>query len=189
MMTRAAVEAGVLLQQPVQAGDADVVEPIDRIPHDFGRDGRFFRHRQVGGAGGGDQDRSAAARRLVAIEGDAPGQFVKHGPRAARSRTASKASAVVRVTRRLCPAATIRAAIAATWDGVLPWPKIDFRESLAGVAVVIDPGEAQILVRLLAQNLKELLLRRLRSNDAGADGLEEGAQLLTVHRRVDFGPT
>ena len=40
----------MLGEQPVKPGDADVVQPIDRVAHDLGRDGRFFRHRQVGGA-------------------------------------------------------------------------------------------------------------------------------------------
>ena len=85
----------------------------------------------------------------------------------------------------------MRAAIAATWPGVLPWPKIDFRESLAGVPLVIDFGEAQVLERLLAQNLKRALLGRLRRYDAGADIVEQGANLLTVHLagEVDFSPT
>ena len=56
----------MFLEQPVQAGDADVVQPIDRIPHDLGGDRRFLRHGQVGGPGRGDQDRSAAARRRAA---------------------------------------------------------------------------------------------------------------------------
>ena len=30
-------QAGVLGQQPVQPGDADVVEPIDGVAHDLGR--------------------------------------------------------------------------------------------------------------------------------------------------------
>jgi len=54
--------------------------------------------------------------------------------------------------------------------------------------VVIDAGEAQILEGLLAQNLKELFLRRLRRKAAAANRVEQGPQLLTVHR-VDFGPS
>ncbi|HEU4892694.1 MAG TPA: hypothetical protein VFT47_14160 [Vicinamibacterales bacterium] len=67
----------------------------------------------------------------------------------------------------------------------LSLPENHLREALPGVSVVIDAGEPEVLKRLLAQNLKELFLRRLRSKGAGANGLEKGPQLLTVHR-VDF---
>ena len=67
----------------------------------------------------------------------------------------------------------------------------DFREALAGIPLMVDPGEAQILVRFLAQNLKEPLLRRLRSKGSGAHVVEQGANLQPVHRawKVDFSPT
>ena len=68
----------------------------------------------------------------------------------------------------------------------------DFRETLADVALVIDPGEAEILVGFLAQKLKEPLVRRLRSKRSRAHLVEQGAELLAVHRgswKVDFSPT
>ena len=55
-------EALVLGEQAVQAGDADVVEPVDRIAHDLGGDRRFLGDRQVGGAG-------ARRRRSVPLPG------------------------------------------------------------------------------------------------------------------------
>ena len=45
----------MLAEQPMEAGDADVVEPIDRVAHQLGGDGRFLGDRQVGGAGGRDR--------------------------------------------------------------------------------------------------------------------------------------
>ena len=36
MTTRAADEPAVFAEQPVEAGDADVVQAIDRIAHDLG---------------------------------------------------------------------------------------------------------------------------------------------------------
>ena len=102
MMTRAAEQAGVFGEQPVEAGDADVVQPIDGVAHDLGGDRRFLGDRQIGGAGGGDERwfpcRVAARRRR---ERDGAGQFVElcaWDIRAARPR---RASASVRVTSRL----------------------------------------------------------------------------------------
>ncbi len=46
----------MLGQEAVQAGDPDVVQAIDRIPHQFGGNGRFLGHRQVGRAGRRDED-------------------------------------------------------------------------------------------------------------------------------------
>ena len=36
MITRAAIEAVVFGQQAMKAGDADVVQPVDVVPHDLG---------------------------------------------------------------------------------------------------------------------------------------------------------
>ena len=67
----------------------------------------------------------------------------------------------------------------------------DFGEALTGVALVIDAREAQVVVRRLAQNLKEPILRRLRGYTPGADIVEKGPNLVTIHQagQVDFGPT
>ena len=40
--TRAALQAFVLVQQTMQAGDADVVETIDRVAHDLRGHRRFL---------------------------------------------------------------------------------------------------------------------------------------------------
>ena len=47
----------------------------------------------------------------------------------------------------------------------------DFGKALSCFSVVIDAGEPQVFVGLLAQNLKELFLGRLRCHRAGLDGL------------------
>ena len=44
----------------------------------------------------------------------------------------------------------------------LSLPENDFREALPNGAVVVDPGEAEVLERRLAQKLKEALVRSLR---------------------------
>ena len=53
-------QAGVLGEEPMESCDADVVEPIDDVAHQLGRDRRLFRDRQVGRASGGHDDRAAA---------------------------------------------------------------------------------------------------------------------------------
>ena len=78
------VEPGVLAEQPVETGDPDVVQPIDRIPHYFGRHCRFFGDGEVGRAGGGNEDRAAAAGGRAELERDAAGEFVVAGVREAR---------------------------------------------------------------------------------------------------------
>ncbi len=55
-------EASLLGKQPMEAGDADVVESFDAIPHDFRRDHRFFGNREIGGTRGNDENRAAALR-------------------------------------------------------------------------------------------------------------------------------
>ena len=51
-------EAIAFAQHAVNAGDADVVEPLDAVAHHLGGDRGFFRHRKIGRAGGGDDDRA-----------------------------------------------------------------------------------------------------------------------------------
>jgi hypothetical protein len=51
----------------------------------------------------------------------------------------------------------------------------DFREALAGLAMLVDPGEPEILERLLAQDLKELRVRSLRRKISRTDVVEERA--------------
>jgi hypothetical protein len=60
-------------------------------------------------------------------------------------------------------------------------PKNYFREALARPAVVVDAGETQVLVRGLAQKLKDEVVRSLRRQLARLDALEEDAQLVTIH--------
>ncbi len=55
-------EAIVLAQQAMEAGDADVEEPIDRVAHHLGGDGGFLGDGQVRRAGGGDEDGAATRR-------------------------------------------------------------------------------------------------------------------------------
>jgi hypothetical protein len=171
----------MFLEQAVQSGDADVVEAIDAVAHQLRGDGRFLRHGEIRGAGGGDEDRSAAARRVSEIERDAAGQLVIFSvwqlARDGRVRVGAGAGDEEALPRRdeargdrgnLC--------------GRFSLAEDDFGEALSHVAVMIDARESEIFVGLLAQKLKEPLVRRLRSNGSGVNLVEQGAELLTVHR-------
>jgi hypothetical protein len=47
--------------------------------------------------------------------------------------------------------------------------------------VVVDPGEAEVLERFLAQNLKDEVLRRLRRKAPLLHLVEQGLELGTIH--------
>ena len=59
----------------MDAGNADVIEPIDRVAHQLGRDRRLFRDRDVGRAGRTEDD-GARARRNGSLHGNGPGHLV-----------------------------------------------------------------------------------------------------------------
>ena len=48
-------------EEPMDAGDPDIVQAVDLIPHNLGRNNGFFGDRQVGGPGGNDEDAAALA--------------------------------------------------------------------------------------------------------------------------------
>ncbi len=56
------LETGLFRQQAMEAGDADVVQPVDRVAHQLGGDGRLFGDREVRRSGARDQHRAVAAR-------------------------------------------------------------------------------------------------------------------------------
>jgi len=49
----------------MEAGDADVVEPLDGVAHHLAADRGFVRDRQIRGARGHDQERACGARRVI----------------------------------------------------------------------------------------------------------------------------
>ena len=75
---------------------------------------------------------------------------------------------------------TIRSAMAAICSGVLPGPKMTSGKP-CGPAVVVDPGEPEVLERGLAQKLKEALVRSLRCSGPRAAPVEEGPEFVTRH--------
>jgi hypothetical protein len=67
----------VFAKQPVQARDADVVQPIDGVTHESRGDGGFFGDGEVRRSGGGDEDRAPTLWRGAQIQGDTPRQLVE----------------------------------------------------------------------------------------------------------------
>ena len=60
MITRAPSRRDALREQAMQARDADVVQPIDRVAQQLGGHRRFFGHRHVRGAGAAQRNRAHA---------------------------------------------------------------------------------------------------------------------------------
>jgi hypothetical protein len=58
----------------------------------------------------------------------------------------------------------------------------DLRKSLANAAMVIHPGKSEVFEGGLAYKLKEAGVCVLRRKRTGANFLEQGAKLVTVHR-------
>ena len=68
MIDPCGASALALAEQPVQPGDADVVQPRDLVAHQLGGSRRLFRDRQVGRAGRGDDDGALARASRPAAE-------------------------------------------------------------------------------------------------------------------------
>ena len=76
--------------------------------------------------------------------------------------TVSNARASVRVTSRLWPARDDALGNGGNLVGSLAWAEDDLGKTLPEAAVMVDPGEAQVLERRLAQKLKKPVVRLLR---------------------------
>ena len=130
MTTRALAEALVLAEQPVEAGDADVVDALGRVAQDLGGDGGLLGDRDIRGPGGedGDVPRPAAGGGLDPAEG--PGRRVVDGP-GDLALIRAQAAGSTRVTSRFEPCLRISRAMQAIWAGVLPRPKTTSGAALA----------------------------------------------------------
>ena len=62
MMTRAASRRVAPAEQPMDAGDADVVQALDVVAHQLGRVRGFLGDRQVRGAGGHHENAALPGR-------------------------------------------------------------------------------------------------------------------------------
>ncbi len=58
------LEPRPLRQEAMNAGNADVVQPIDGVAHKLGGDSGFFGHRQVGRSGARDEQGAVSPRDL-----------------------------------------------------------------------------------------------------------------------------
>ena len=66
-----------MLEEPVDAGDADVIEMLDAIAHDLRGEQGFFGDRNVAGAGGDDENLAFAGDFAIALDGDDAGEGMK----------------------------------------------------------------------------------------------------------------
>ena len=66
-----------VFQEPMNAGDADVVEMLDPIAHQACSEQGFFSDGNVAGACGDDEDSALAGEFAIAFDGDDAGESVK----------------------------------------------------------------------------------------------------------------
>jgi len=183
----------MFLEQPVEAGHADVVEAVNGISHQLRGDRGFFGYREICGTGRGNNDRPASTGCRPLVERNTPRELVigrpgDHGR-----------DELVRFSRCAGDEQVVSPADQAFgYRGDLVWrfsePEDHFGETLPGRAVMVDARETEIFEWPLAQNLKEAVLRGLRCYVTAAHLVEKGPQLLPVHRGkcleiVDFATT
>ena len=158
----------------MEPGDADVIQSIDLISHQLPGYRRFFGDRQVGGTGGGDDDRPATPRCRAGIHGDAAGQLVvpcsRHGGE----------DGLIGLPIGPCDEQAVAGGNQTAGDGgdligTFALSEHHFGESLTRRSVLIDPCKTKIFVRSLAQKLKELLVGSVRCQIAAVDIVEEGS--------------
>jgi hypothetical protein len=177
-------------EEPVETRHADVVEAIDGISHDFEADGGFFGDREIRGSGGGDHHRAVTGWRVGHLLGNSAGEFVER-------RLGQDPADGLECGRRRAGYEEILAgrhdSLGDRGDLVrgLALPENDFGEALTYAPVVVDAGKSEVLVGPVAQKLKEAGVRRLRSEHARVDLVEEVPELEPVHvrkslTRVDF---
>ena len=100
----------------------DVVQALDLVAHELCRARRFFGDRQIGRAGGGDEDAAFARRDVFLTERDDACIGVIRRLRHDDSHGVVRGLAGARDSS-VDPRPTISAAIAAIWAGVLPRPR------------------------------------------------------------------
>ncbi len=165
-------------EQPMDAGDADVVQARDAVARQLGRQRRFLGDRQVGRAGSNHQDLSAAddrRRRVNDRRTRACAEYDRLG-NAARNRAAGSGSR--RVISTLWPIVEA----ARDLDDLfrrLACAENHFGKAGAQGAVMIDLGEAEVVERQRAQ----LIERGIGAERAGAHLAQQVFQALGVHTR------
>ena len=163
-------------QEPVQAGDPDVVQPFDIVTHEFGGAGGFFGHRQVGRARGHHQHGAVARLDVLLFEGDQArhGQIHRlwdegfHGFVGVERRTGDEQ----------CGAAPHDLA----GDGGhlgrrLAETEDNLGEPLPHRAVMVDLGKPQIFEGAFTESVEQLALGLGGIDQTGRDRVEQGFQL------------
>ena len=170
----------MLGQEAVQAGDPDVVEAIHPIAHGFGAYGRFLRDREVGRAGGGDQNHAPAGPQVASGTADGPGGRAEH--RVGNLCSDRSECLAVGPGDEECVAVLHDPG----GDGGnllrgLAGPEYHLWKALPCPPLMVDTGESEIFERGLAQKLKDAVLRRLRCSRTGVYLFEELSELVTSH--------
>ncbi len=139
-----------MLEQAVNACDADVIQRLGAIAHHARGQQRFFRDGNIAGSGRDDEYLSFASYLAAAFDGDYAGESMKlrralrrmiYAPNGFKNRS------VCASDQNILPAGFVAQHGLNNFrdlTGRLPFPKNDFGISLAQGAVMIDFGEAQI---------------------------------------------
>jgi hypothetical protein len=179
----------------MEAGDADVEHTVDVVAHHRRAHGGFLGDREVRGPCRHDRDCSLPVFGICRRTGDR----TSHG----RKNCVGDSTADSGICGCVRPRDQERVARRDDTFGDggdlvrgLSRAENHFRETLPEAAMVIDPREAKVFERRLAQILKDAVVRRLRRIVSGLDLAQEGKEFLTGHlakargskclRRVDF---
>src|SRR6185312_3510125 len=170
------LQAFAVVHQAMDTGDADVVDGIDFVAHDFGGDLRFFGDENIAGAGADDGDASFAGYGAVAPEADRAGDgkmlaFRKGFEYNARGFRRGSGDENVFRTREQG---------ARDGDDLIrrfAQAENDFGHPVTQRAVVIDLGESEILER----HMPHAFHRVVNAGGSGADVFEERTKLFLTH--------
>jgi len=168
-----------MLEQAMNASNADIVERIGAIAHHARGEQSLFGDRNVAGTGGNDQDGSLPPNRGVAFDGDGPGNGVKFGGAADTFDGgvdflvgAGDQNVVMRVFVADHGADNFRHVVRR-----LSLAKNDFGIALAQSTVVVDFGDADIF----EWQVLEALHPGFRGDDALAHSFQKLQNLFGVH--------
>ena len=166
-------------QQPVDAGDAHVVEPDDPVAQGFGGHGGLLGHVHIAGAAGGDHH-SALARGLRQLPHDArsgqgivaQGQLRPHQGGGLPAHAGDEHGLLPRLPHGPCDAQDVLRGLARAVD--------DLGHALAQPPVQIHLGVGPELPDGRGLQLQNRLLHR---GGTGRDALQQGGDLLFIHAK------
>ena len=168
-----------MIEKAVEAGDADVVQPNHLVAKNLGSHRRLFGHLQVGGARGNDQDPRSPLRAAGRLQCDGAGlRMVARAPVASFD-LPEHFGGDPRHQDGLALGGH------SPHDGddlgdAFPFAEDHFGEAAAELPVVVDLGEAEVLVGESLQPPQRLV----GGHPPGSDALEDLLQLAGVHDRL-----